>query len=110
MRRLRRKIKRLMSTGYCTGMSGRCIREKHSLGTAAEINPSFNPEPEATAVSTRDCRPETAGASGFGLNKENLGDCVSVRNRRHVLNARYVPDSLGEYRKNELPPRGDRRC
>ena len=33
---------------------------------------AFNPEPEpeATAVSTRDCRPETAGASGFGLNKE----------------------------------------
>jgi hypothetical protein len=34
------------------------------------MNLSFNPEPEATAVSTRDCRPETAGASGFGLNKE----------------------------------------
>jgi hypothetical protein len=31
---------------------------------------AFNPEPEATAVLTRDCRPETSGASGFGLNKE----------------------------------------
>jgi hypothetical protein len=34
---------------------------------------AFNPVPEATAVSTRDCRPETAGASGFGLNKEAAG-------------------------------------
>jgi hypothetical protein len=34
---------------------------------------SFNPEPEATAVLTRDCRPETAGAAGFGLNKEAAG-------------------------------------
>jgi hypothetical protein len=30
----------------------------------------LKPESQATAVSTRDCRPETAGASGFGLNKE----------------------------------------
>jgi hypothetical protein len=37
------------------------------------MKPSFNPEPEATAVLTRDCRPETAGASGFGLNKEAVG-------------------------------------
>jgi hypothetical protein len=37
------------------------------------MKPSFNPEPEATAVLPGDCRPETAGASGFGLNKEAVG-------------------------------------
>jgi hypothetical protein len=42
---------------------------RYSFRTGSEINPSFNPEPQATAVSTRDCRPETAGASGFGLNE-----------------------------------------
>jgi hypothetical protein len=33
-------------------------------------NESFNPEPQATAVLMHDRQPETAGASGFGLNKE----------------------------------------
>jgi hypothetical protein len=37
------------------------------------MEPSFNPEPQATVVSTRGCRPETAGACGFGLN-EATGD------------------------------------
>jgi hypothetical protein len=47
---------------------------------------AFNPEPEATAVSTRDCRPTTAGASGFGLNKEAVGVCESAKHSR-------LPDS-----------------
>jgi hypothetical protein len=47
--------------------------QKKSFREASEIKPSFNPEPEATAVSTRDCRPETAVASGFGLNKKSAG-------------------------------------
>jgi hypothetical protein len=47
---------------------------KQSFWDGSEIEPSFNPEPEATAVSTRDCRPETAGACGFGLNEEAGGN------------------------------------
>jgi hypothetical protein len=35
------------------------------------VTKSFNPEPEATAVLSRDCRAETAGAFGFGLNEED---------------------------------------
>jgi hypothetical protein len=35
---------------------------------------AFNPEPQATAVLTHGCRPETAGACGFGLNKKATDD------------------------------------
>jgi hypothetical protein len=45
------------------------------MSDSADMTFSFNPEPQATAVSTRDCRPETAGACGFGLNKETAGAC-----------------------------------
>jgi hypothetical protein len=60
---------------------------------------AFNPEPEATAVSTRDCRSETAGASGFGLNKEAAGRLrfpIQSRLRLAVKRRSYFGLSLNE--------------